>query len=107
FSQSTLTLQTNTSASSNPAFHRGVGGGGAISIRFTRTNDLLQHMAGTNDMRFASGLKIHLSGESTTSSASATGNVIVWTIPPAGTPPPSFAFANIGQHHQVQITIQH
>jgi hypothetical protein len=84
-----------------------VGSGGPISIEFVRTNDMSQHSAGVNDLTFASGMKIHSVGESSSSSASASANVILWSIPSAGAPPPSFVFANVGEHHQVQITIQH
>ena len=63
FTQGTFSLQTNTSASSNPSFHRGVGSGGVISIEFTRTNEMSQHTAGTSDTKYASGMKIHSSGE--------------------------------------------
>jgi hypothetical protein len=107
FAKGGLTLHTDTSAASNPSFQRVLGSGGPISIEFVRTNEMSQHSAGMNDVTFASGMKFHIAGESSSSSASASGNVIVWSIPSAGAPPPSFVFANVGEHHQVQITIQH
>jgi len=111
FNNGPITLQTDTTAAGNPSFHRDIGNGGAISIQFVRTDDMLTHSAGVTDIKFASGVKVHNSGETTSSSASATGNVFLFgnplSIPSPGAPPPSFVSATVGQHQQVQISIQH
>lgn len=103
FAKGYFSVHTDTSTLSEPFFHRDFGLGGPISLEFVRTGDMWQHSAGTSETRLASGLKYQSSGETTSSSASAKGNVLVWSLP--GTPPTSFAI--VGENQQVQIGIQH
>ena len=106
FLKGALSVHVDTSTLTDPLFHRDVGMGGPISIDFVRTNDTWQHFVGVAESKFPGGLQIHSSGESTTTSATATGNVIAWPIPTAGAPS-SYASATVGQNRGVQIAVQH
>ena len=92
-----LKLTTNTST--DPNFSVSAGAGGLVSVQWDRNPRFQVRFTGHSEVK-AGNLTEHINGTSTTSSATATGNVVGFPITPSQT-------AQIGSSHNVTIDIFH
>jgi hypothetical protein len=93
-----LNLNTNTSAGSNPGFTRYFGFGGVITVNWQKTSVLVTRVTGTTQTRFGN-LLFTSHGEYEDSSASAQGSAM-------GALLTGDVFGSLRKDHQLNITIQ-